>query len=93
AALALLGGIYFSQAADAKAADSLNKRWQQKQSPILRDKARFETSTATVKNAQGDLDVAFKPGQHLSDALMAASNDVPQGVWLTGASAERGKLL
>lgn len=93
AALGLLGGIYFSQSADAKADAAINKRWQAAQTPVLKQKADFDTKTQTILAAQQDLDLAFKPGQHLSDAMMAASNAVPEGVWLTGATAERGKLM
>ena len=93
AALGLLGGIYFTQAADAKAAATLNQKWKNSQTKVLKDKQFFDSRRDVILASQKDLDQAFKPGQHLSDALLAASNKVTQGVWLTGASAERGKLL
>ncbi len=40
-----------------------------------------------------DLKRAFQPAQPMSDVFTAVSNDVPNGVWLTGVSLERGKPL
>ncbi len=48
---------------------------------------------ASASAVYDDLKRAFQPAQPISDVFTAVSNDVPNGVWLTGVSLERGKPL
>jgi Tfp pilus assembly protein PilN len=57
----------------------------------IRDLETKKAQAAT--GLQATLERAFVPGQPLSDAIAALSDALPQGVWLTGLSAERGKPL
>jgi hypothetical protein len=60
----------------------------------LRSIRELETKKAQSATALHDtLERAFSPGQPLSDVLSATSDALPQGVWLTGVSVERGKPL
>jgi hypothetical protein len=56
-----------------------------------RDMQISKASAAT--NLQQVLDRGFHPAQTMSDVIRLASNDAPDGVWLTGFSLERGKPL
>jgi hypothetical protein len=51
------------------------------------DKGTALASLATTLNR------SFKPAQTFSDVFTLASNAAPTGVWLTGMSLERGKVL
>lgn len=71
------------------------------------DKAKFAAKLQSAKSratleqgklddaqsAQQVTDRAFKPAQKLSDVVIAASMLVPDKVWLTGYTVERGKSL
>ncbi|MGC4044512.1 MAG: PilN domain-containing protein [Armatimonas sp.] len=58
----------------------------------LRSIKDLETKKAQAATGlETTLKQAFEPGQHLSDAITVLGESLPQGVWLTGLTVERGK--
>jgi len=55
-------------------------------------KAEQEKSDAAVQ-AAATVKKAFEPGQKLGDVITMVANRVPDGVWLSGVSVERGKPM
>jgi Tfp pilus assembly protein PilN len=58
-----------------------------------KERDRTVTQKASAAAVFEDIRRAFQPAQPMSDVFTAISNDVPNGVWLTGVSLERGKPL
>lgn len=52
-----------------------------------------ESAVAKLKPEANQLHYAFQPAQKTSDILKVVSGLVPRGVWLTGVTFERGKVL
>jgi hypothetical protein len=63
----------------------------------LRDLADLSSAEQGKAIASNDLlkilDRSFHPGQSLADVVTIVANDVPNGVWLTAITADRGKPL
>lgn len=57
----------------------------------IRDLETKKAQAAT--GLEETLERAFAPGQPLSDVVASLGDSLPQGVWLTGLSVERGKPL
>ncbi len=58
-----------------------------------KDKKNLETRLAPRADAAATLRQAFQPVQSLSDVLSVVTDHVPEGVWLTGVTVERGRNL
>lgn len=55
--------------------------------------AKLESDAAKLKPQGEALYYAFQPAQKTSDVLKIVSSLVPSGVWLTGVTFERGKVI
>lgn len=71
----------------------LSAKWdaEHKRLRAVRDAELAKANRALL--VQTSLDRAFLPAQPLSDIAKAASNTLPDGVWLIGMNTERGKPL
>lgn len=85
---ALIWADYGDEAAKVRKSEGTWERNLSKQRSI-RDLETTKAQTATT--LENTLNQAFEPGQHLSDSLTVLGESLPQGVWLTGLSVERGK--
>jgi Tfp pilus assembly protein PilN len=60
----------------------------------LRSAAQSATNRAKhAAEVQGTLTDAFEPGQPVSDLVNVVADSLPQEVWITGLSVERGKPI
>ncbi len=93
AALILFVYQYNRYTASLQTANSGEAKWN-KQYTRLRRLAEAQTAKgAGLQKLAKTLNRSFHPAQGFSDAFTLASNAAPQGVWLTGMSLERGKML
>ncbi len=92
-ALLLMGVAWTDYATAVSAANKATERTA-KDLKIARTANDAQTKRAKdATDAKTVMHQALDPGQPLSDMLAVASDRLPQGVWLTAATAERGKEI
>ena len=52
-----------------------------------------ESKANTLAGLQNDVMPSFRPAQQISEILVSVANQVPEGLWLTGITLERGKEM
>jgi hypothetical protein len=67
-------------------------KWDRDLKSLKNDAARLETEVSKLNATADTLSRAFSPAQTAGDLLSAASFHTPRGLWLTGATFERGKI-
>jgi len=92
-ALVFLGGIAFEHSKQVEAVQQAAATWQKNHRGTLTQKSDLEDQVSGLIAENKILDQAMAPGQNLGDALLAAANEAPSGLWLTGLTAERGKPI
>jgi Tfp pilus assembly protein PilN len=94
AAAALLALLVFLDWSDAsEAVRQSEAKWKRGLSGKRTDAQRIESEVAKLRATEDTLNRAFYPAQSISDILTTVSNHAPTGVWLTGVTLERGKLM
>lgn len=91
AILFTLAFLDYSAAAAAK--DRAERRWKTRIRLAIAERKAAQAKLTREKSVQSGLRVAFQPAQRFSDMIKVASNSAPEGAWLTGITAERGKPL
>ncbi|WP_395091301.1 PilN domain-containing protein [Armatimonas sp.] len=90
----LLAGYIWVTRTEAQATvDKSKASWDGKLKKLtaIRDAEQAKAGRALL--VRESLNRAFMPAQPLSDIIKAASNTLPEGVWLIGMNTERGKPL
>ncbi|MBB6053045.1 PilN domain-containing protein [Armatimonas rosea] len=90
----LLAGFIWVEHAEAQARkDKASAVWETKLKTlrVIRDAELAKAGRAV--SVRGSLDRAFVTAQPLSDIVQAAATALPEGSWLIGVNAERGKPL
>lgn len=93
ASAAVLTIAYLDYSDAARKADLIDRSWKSRISKAEREQTSAETRLAQLATMQSQLDLAFQPAQRFSDMLGIAGNSAPEGIWLTGLTAERGQPL
>jgi Tfp pilus assembly protein PilN len=93
AALAILGGVYFDYKSQQDAIKKEMVQWQGRHRKESSLRSQLQLDAAALQESNKVLTRGLKPGQRISDALLSVANDVPEGVWLTGMSLDRGKPM
>ncbi len=94
AAALVLTGLLFLQRQSAQrealAAERSGITAIRKETAVLKETQRKEAELNALTTA---LDQAFQPAQPYGDVVTIVSNALPDGVWLTGVTIERGKPI
>lgn len=91
--IAVAAVVWMDSTGALTAANQENATWAR---TLGRMRSRREAATQRAQKAAAvanTLRAAFEPGQRLSDAVGVAADAVPQGVWLTALSVDRGGKL
>jgi Tfp pilus assembly protein PilN len=93
AALALLAFVVLDRSDKANDVDIYRRKLQGKVNTLKKEQTQTESDAQTSITNWNTLKLAFQPAQKMGDVLAMVANRVPDGVWLTGLSLERGKPL
>ncbi len=94
ASAALLALLVFVERSDKDAeVQKASGRWNRTLTEIRSDTKKVEAEVTKLQASAGTLERAFEPAQTPSDILTTISNLAPKGLWLTGTTFERGKLM
>ena len=91
ALLALLVFVEWTEAAEE--ARIASAKWSMTLRKLRDQEKKLADEVTRLRSTEATLMRAFNPAQTPSDVLGAISNKTPQGVWLTGATFERGKIM
>ncbi len=78
--------------ANAKLA-SQRKKWTSQTRQGEKMKTELTSKLAKLNSQDALLKNSFQPAQSPADVMTVVANNVPEGVWLTGLTIERGQLL
>ncbi|MEZ0325117.1 MAG: PilN domain-containing protein [Fimbriimonas sp.] len=99
AAFLMLAGIvlavfaYFDYDDSVKLVQKAEARWTTQVRRAELDRKEAEKAAETSAAMEAAMRLATEPGQNQSDIVAAAANAAPEGIWLTGITLERGKVL
>lgn len=85
--------IYLDRDEAASKLASQRKKWTAMTKQGEKQKGELTTELTKLKSQEAMLTNSFQPAQSPADVLTVVANNVPQGVWLTGVTIERGQLL
>jgi len=91
AVILLAAVVWDGRATSAQAIRSGEARWRKRIGVLTTTKNQAEARLATLNKVRDALALGFEPKQRQVEVVAIASNLVPQGVWLTGVTLERGK--
>ncbi len=93
ATLGVCAVVYDIRSSDADVVAGGDAKWRKHLNTLKSVKSQAELKANSLTKAKIALDLGFAPKQQLSDVATLATNLAPEGVWLTGLTAERGKPL
>jgi Tfp pilus assembly protein PilN len=93
ASAALLFYVASDESDKLAARDVYQRKIQGTITTLKKSQDLAETDAQKATKNSNTLALAFQPAQRLGDAIALVTNRVPDGVWLSGVTVERGKLL
>jgi Tfp pilus assembly protein PilN len=85
--------VYFDWSDHAEQADKANAKWNLGLTKLRKETKTLEASMTKLGATSDSLKRAFQPAQTPYDILTTIANHAPKGLWLTGITFERGKIM
>ncbi|MEQ1823756.1 MAG: PilN domain-containing protein [Fimbriimonadaceae bacterium] len=91
AAIGVIAVVYDIRQTGAESTSKVENSWTARIRELKNTKTSIQSRLTKLTALDTTLDRAFEAKQPLCDVATAFTNSVPQGLWLTGMSLERGK--
>ncbi len=93
AAVLLAAVVWDTRSRDLEVITKGEAKWKKELSNLRKTKDQANAKFASLSKVNTALGLAFEPKQRIGDIASLLNNLTPEGVWLTGLTIERGKLL
>jgi Tfp pilus assembly protein PilN len=92
-AAVVLGATIYNHTLQIQSVQQAADAWKTRNKAEISKETSLTDQVALLTSEDQALDQALKPAQTVGDALLAAANEAPSGVWLTSITGERGRPI
>jgi len=93
AVILLVAVVWDNRSRDMEVVTKGESKWKKEIANLRKTKDQANAKHSSLAKVNTALGLAFEPKQRLGDVAVLLNNLTPEGLWLTGLTLERGKLI